>query len=90
MIDKNRPERFFIKESKDYWASTFVFKPKYKVSERVKYKDIKEDGTPGTVKRTQIKKIELVQLRKANDISYKLCYYTGKKWIDEGQIIDYE
>ena len=66
------------------------FRPKYKVSERVKYRDIDpETNEPKGVLSTQIKRIEFTQLRKQNDISYKLRYYTGRKWIDEGQIIDY-
>ena len=90
MIKKEICEKFSIKESRDYWNSNFVFKPKYKVSERVKYRDISDSGKYKGIKSTQIKKIELVQLRKNNDISYKLRYSTGRKWIDEGQIIDYE
>ena len=90
MKKKEICEKFCLREVNDYWTSNFVFKPKYKVSERVKYRDISKSGLDKGIRTTQIKKIELIQLRKNNDISYKLCYSTGRKWIDEGQIIDYE
>ena len=66
------------------------FRPKYKVSERVKYMDLDpETKKCKGIRSTQIKQKEFKQIRKQNDISYKLSYYTGRKWIDEGQIIDW-
>ena len=89
MMKKEICEKFTLREYRDYYAC-MTFKPKYKVSERVKYVDLNEETHKKKICKTQIKKIELLQLRKENDISYKLMYFTGHKWIDEGQIIDYD
>lgn len=89
MIPKDYKEKFTLRTLNNYYDYVGL-KPKYKVSERVKYRDISDSCKFKSIKSTQIKKIEFIQLRKNNDISYKLRYFTGRKWIDEGQIIDYD
>lgn len=91
MIPKDYAEKFTLRTCTSFHDFIGI-RPRYKVSQRVKYVNVDNENHShsGKVYSAQIKKIEFIQLRKKNDISYKLRYSTGRRWIDEGQIIDYD